>query len=95
MNEQIKIQRSSIVYVSIVKGLKSRNMEIHTYKPKQEKSFKVVLKHIHVTVNLDDIKKEIEDLGHSVINMWNICQETKHKKGSSHILCRAKAEKQQ
>jgi len=106
MNEQIKIQRSSIVYVSIVKGLKSRNMEIHTYKPKQEKSFKVVLKHIHsvtchshmshshVTVNLDDIKKEIEDLGHSVINIWNICQETRHKK-SSHILCRAKAEKQQ
>jgi len=27
---------------------------------------------MHVTVNLDDIKKEIEELGHTVINIWNI-----------------------
>jgi len=66
MNEQIKIQpRSSIAYVSIVKELKSRNTEFHIYKSKQERSFKVVLKHIHATMNLDDIKKEIQDLGHS------------------------------
>jgi len=50
-----------------VKELKNKNTEFHTYKPKQERSFKVVLKHIHV--NLDDIKKEIEDLGQTVTNM--------------------------
>jgi len=62
MNEQIKIQpRSSIAYVSIVKELKSRKFQ--TYKAKQESSFKVVLKHIHATANLDDIKKETETLG--------------------------------
>jgi len=73
MNEQIEIQpRSSIAYVSIVKELKSRNTEFHRYKPKQERSFKVVLKHIHATANLDDIKKEIEDLGHTITNIWNI-----------------------
>jgi len=50
MNEQIKIQpRSFIAYVSIVKELKNRNTEFHTYKPQQEKSFKIVLKHIHGT----------------------------------------------
>jgi len=70
MNEQIKIQpRSSIACVSIVKGLKSRNTEFHICKPKQQRSFKVILKHIHATANLDDIKKEIEDLGHTVINI--------------------------
>jgi len=68
MNEQIKIQpRSSIAYVSIVKELKSRKFQ--TYKPKQESSFKVVLKHIHATANLDDIKKETEKLGHTVTNI--------------------------
>jgi len=62
MNEQIKIQpRNSIAYVSIVKELKSRNMEFHIYKPKQERSFQVILKHIHVTENLKDTKKELKN----------------------------------
>jgi len=70
MNEQIKIQsRSSIAYVNIVKELKSRNTEFHTYKSKQERSFKVVLKHIYATANLDNIKKEIKELGHTVTNI--------------------------
>jgi len=57
MNEQIKIQRkSSIAYVNIIKELKSKNTEFHTYKPKQERNFKIVLKHIHATANLDNIK---------------------------------------
>jgi len=66
MNEQTKIQpKSFIAYVNIVKKLKSKNTEFYTYKPKQERSFKVVLKYIHSTANLDDIKKEIENLGYS------------------------------
>jgi len=35
MNEQTKMQpKSSITYVNIVKELKNKNMEFHTYKPK-------------------------------------------------------------
>jgi len=50
MNEQTKIQlKSSIAYVNIVKELKNKNTEFHIYKLKQERSFKVVLKHIHAT----------------------------------------------
>jgi len=59
-------------HVNVKKELKSKNTEFYTYKPKQEKSFKVVLKHIHATKNLDDIKKEIEDLRHTVTSIWNI-----------------------
>jgi len=71
MNEQTKIQpKSSIAYVNIVKELKNKNTEFHIYKPKQERSFKVVLKHIHVIVNPEDIKKEIEDLKHIVTNIY-------------------------
>jgi len=32
----------------------------------------VILKHIHARTNPDDIKKEIEDLEHTVSNIWNI-----------------------
>jgi len=64
MNEQTKIQpKISITYVNIVKELNNKNTEFHTYKPKQERSFKIIFKHIHATANLDDIKKEIEELG--------------------------------
>jgi len=50
-----------------VKEVENKNTEFHTYKPKQERSFKVVLKHIRATANPDDIKKEIGDLGQTVI----------------------------
>jgi len=62
MNEQTEI---SIAYINIVKDLKNKNTEFHIYKPKQERSFKVILKHIHAIMNLDDIKKEIKDLGYT------------------------------
>jgi hypothetical protein len=42
------------------------------YKSKQGRSFRVVLKHIHVAAIPDVIKKEIEDLGHTDTNIWNI-----------------------
>jgi len=41
MNEQIKIQpKSSIAYINIVKKLKSKNMEFHTYKPNERGALK-------------------------------------------------------
>jgi len=64
--------------MSIVKELKSRNTEFHTYKPQQGKSFKIVLKHIYATANLNDIEKEIEDLEHSYQHIEY--QETRYKK---------------
>jgi len=65
------IAKSSIAYVNIVKELKNKNTEFHTYKSKQGRSFKVILEHIYAA-NPDDIKKEIEDLGHIIANIWNI-----------------------
>jgi len=79
-----------------VKELRNRNTEFHTYKPKQERSFKMILKHIHVTTNLDDMKKEIEDLEYRITNIWNIkkqgtkmalhiCVEVQPKSNNKHI----------
>jgi len=62
----------SIAYVNVIKELKSRNTEFHTYKPKQEKSCKVILKYIYPSSNVDNIRKEIEDHGYTITNIWNI-----------------------
>jgi hypothetical protein len=63
-----------------MKELKSKNTEFHTYKSKQKRSFRGLLKHIHIIANLDDIKKEIENLGYAVISIWNIKEEGTNKK---------------
>jgi len=70
-NFKIKI-KSSIEYTNIVKKIRTRNFEFHTYKSKQEGSFKVVLKHMPPEERIDEIRRDIEELGHKVTNIWNI-----------------------
>jgi hypothetical protein len=48
-----------------------KNTEFHTCKPRQERSFRVVLKHIHPSTDLNDIKQSLKDKGHDVTNIWN------------------------
>jgi hypothetical protein len=78
---QVKIQlNSSIVSINIEKEIKSRNTKFCTYKLKQERSFKVVFKYMQSS-NVDDFKREIEDHGHIVTNIWII-----KKQGTSKTL---------
>lgn len=50
-NTQVKIQPgTSEKYTTIIKELKERNTEFHTYKIKQERSFRVILKK-HASLN--------------------------------------------
>jgi hypothetical protein len=41
---------------------------------KEEKSYRVVLKNKHYSINPEEIKTEIENLGHTVTNTWNMKQ---------------------
>jgi hypothetical protein len=59
----------SITHTPTVKGA-----EFHTFKPNEERNYRVILKHMHYSVNPDDIKSEIEKLAHKVANIWNIKQ---------------------
>jgi hypothetical protein len=47
-------------------------MEFHTHRPKEERSYRVVLKNMYYSIVPADIKAEIEKLGHQVTNIWNI-----------------------
>ena len=78
-NNQVKIQpKNAEVYSAIIKALKEKNTQFHTYKLKQEKNFRVVIKNIHYSTDTQDIKKSIEEYGHTVVNVWNI-KESKTK----------------
>lgn len=71
--EQVKIQpKTTEAYTKIYKELQKRETEFYTYKPKEERSFRVVLKNIHPTTETNDIKVALEELDHKVTNIWNI-----------------------
>ncbi|GBP97133.1 Nucleic-acid-binding protein from transposon X-element [Eumeta japonica] len=78
--ERVKIQtKSPESYSTIYKELKNRSTEFFTYQPKQERSFRVVLKRIHPSTSTDDIKQALEDLHHKPNNIWNV-KNTKTRK---------------
>jgi hypothetical protein len=74
-NNQVKFQSATITaYKTITKALSAKHTEFHTYKPKEDRSYRVVLKNMYYYIPTDDIKCEIEKLGHQVANIWNITQ---------------------
>jgi hypothetical protein len=69
---QVKVQpKTSESYRLITKALLDRNTQFHTYKLKEERTYRVVLKNMHYSIAPEDIKTEIEKLGHKVANVWN------------------------
>lgn len=72
-DERVKIQSKSAESYSIIyKELKKKNTEFYTYQPKQDRSFRVVLKHLHPSTDKEEIKMALEELEHKVLNIWNI-----------------------
>lgn len=71
--KEVKIQANSMeAYDSIVEALKDRNTEFHSYQKKQDRLFKAVLRNMHSSADLGLLREQIEEHGHSVINISNI-----------------------
>lgn len=69
-NNQIKIQpTTSDSYRKTVKALQDKHTQFHTYQLKQDRSFRVVLRNMHPTIDKDLLKQGIEILGHEVLNI--------------------------
>lgn len=74
-NNQVKVQpKSSVDYLPIITMLKQKDTRFYTYQLKQEKPYHVVLKNVHPSTNTDDIKNELQALGHKVTRISNIQQ---------------------
>lgn len=86
-NDQVRIQpKSTEVYTKIVKNLQEKNTEFYTYRPKQDRCFKVVLKNLHPSTDIEEIKAEIEIQGHKVNNIWNVKQRITKKPLPIHFI---------
>ena len=59
-------------YRKLTKLLKTLNANFYKYQLKQERPFRVVLRNIHHSVDLDELKFELQTLGHEVTNISNI-----------------------
>lgn len=68
---QIKANDSDS-YRSLVKFFRDEGIEHHTYQIKSERSFRVVIRHLHHSIDINMIKSANEDLGHKVRNISNV-----------------------
>lgn len=70
---QVKLQIKDVeTYQKIVKLLQEKKTEFHTYQQKADKNYKVVIKDLHHTTDIEDLKTEINKLGHKVTRITNI-----------------------
>lgn len=67
-------------YRAIIKFLQESKAEFHTYQIKQDRAFRVVIRNLHHSTDITNIKNELEDLGFRTRNINNVIQkQTKQK----------------
>lgn len=59
--------------------LKEKGTKLYTFRPKSERGFKVVLRNMHHSTDQEEIKKELNEKGHKVLNITNIIQRSTKK----------------
>jgi len=86
-NNQVRVQPTeSAVYTAIIKELMEKNTKFHTYKPRQDRSFRVVLKNLHPSTEVNDIKQALKEEGHEATNIWNVKQRSSNHPLPMHFI---------
>lgn len=71
--ERIKIQTlNKESYSAIYKALEEKGTQFHTYEIKANRAFRVVLKYMHPTTDLVELKQVLTENGHEVRNIHNL-----------------------
>jgi hypothetical protein len=72
-NDMIKILTTKLEdHKEVVDTLKTNKVEFHTYQPRQQRAYRVVIRYIHYSIEQENLINEIEAYGHKVRNLWNI-----------------------
>lgn len=72
-NNQIKLQTTETNYYrEIVNLLKVEKVNFHTYQLKQDRTYRAVIRNLHHTTDIEELKSDIEKKGHLVTNIYNI-----------------------
>lgn len=78
-NNTVKINPKTVdTYRALVRHLRAKNVAFHTYQLKQERAYRVVLRHIHHSIPTSAIKTELETLNFRVRNVMNITSRSKN-----------------
>jgi hypothetical protein len=59
-------------YRNLIKLFKENEIYYHTYQLKEERAYRIVLKYLHHSTELEDICQELFDLGHTTRNIVNV-----------------------
>jgi hypothetical protein len=71
-NNTIKINcHTPDTYRKLVRYMREKNIVYHTYQLKENRAFRVVIKHLHFSTNPKDIEQELNNAGHRVRNILN------------------------
>jgi len=61
-------------YRSVIKFLQDSKADFHTYQLKQDRAYRVILRNLHHTTPIDEIKNELLAHGHQTRNITNVLQ---------------------
>lgn len=76
-NNTVKINpKTSDAYRTLVRHLRTNNIIFHTYQIKQDRAYRVVIRHVHYSIPIEDIKADIENSGFKVRAIMNITHRT-------------------
>jgi len=72
-NNDIKLTCTSPdTYRKLIMHFKEKGIYYHTYQLKEERAYRVVLKYLHHTTEVEDIQKELFVLGHVARNIVSV-----------------------
>jgi hypothetical protein len=49
-----------------------KEFEFHTYQPRQQRAYRVVIKNLHHSMQQKIVTEEIESMEHKIRNLWNL-----------------------
>lgn len=70
---QIKINtKSADAYRKLIHLFKQNKIAFHTYQPREERAYRVVIKNLHYSIPTNDIKESLQDKGFEIRNVSNV-----------------------
>ena len=54
-----------------IRNLKENNIYYHTYQLKEERAYRIVIKHLHHSTDIEEIRQELLEMEHKARNILN------------------------
>ena len=70
------ITNDSDAYRKVIKHLKYKQFEHHTYQAREDRAFRIVIRYLHPSTPITDIGIAITEIGYSVRNVSNVLHKT-------------------